>query len=262
MDDFGYGGSYGGYDANPFAAPATRSISRSRADESTGKSLTGIGLLIQGWSFVYVFVTMFGTFGIVLLTTLVAGGDARPPEALALLIGLAMLGNIVAGIAILVGQCLCLAIPSRSGAKGWIIGSLGCLVLMVVLFMSLGFSANMMSSTFRTGGIRMFANFVVWMWMLSWLAYLICYELFLRKAAAYVGRDDLAQQALVVLIGVPTSMIVQIVMTIILGLLAPSLGLAAGILILVVAIIGLIANIVFGVMHVALLFRLGSAMRQ
>ncbi len=229
--------------------------------------MTGIGLLMQGWAYIYVFVTMLGVVGVTFLTAIASGGQGEPPAVLALLIGLAMLGNIVAGLVILIGQFLCLAIPGRSGAKGWIIGALGCLGMMFVLFMSIGISASSLpmrpgfGAGPAPGALTTATNAMVWVWMLAGLAYLICYELFLRKASVYVGRDDLAKQALIVLIGVPAVVVVQFIFSLIFGALIPSMGGAAALLLIGLGLVGLIANIVFMVMHVALLLRLGSAMR-
>lgn len=205
---------------------------------------------------------MLGLIGIVFLARLALGANSGPPRALGFLGILVFLGNFVAGIAILVGQCLCLAIPSRSGAKGWIIGAISFLVAMVVLFFMLGLSGDLMSSGFMNVGLIGMIRGIAILWLLTPLGYTICFHIFLRQASLYVGRSDLATQALIVLIGPPVTGVLHTVTIVLIGMIARSMDpVVLAVIAIVVSIVFLIAYIVFAVMHVALLFRLGAAMR-
>ncbi|MFN9718205.1 MAG: hypothetical protein ACK58L_05885 [Planctomycetota bacterium] len=230
--------------------------------------MTGIGLLMQGWAYIYAFVSVLGMLGISFLAAIASGGSGERPMALAVLAGLVALGNLVAGLVILIGQFLCLAVPGRSGAKGWVIGAIASLFLMIVLFMSIGMSVSAIplqpgfGTSAGRSSLEAFANIMVWVWLLCVLAYLVCNELFLRQAALYIGREDLARQALIILIGVPSVTVVQFVATLMLGLLVPIVGPGVGFMLLAMSLVALVAYVVFAVMHVALLLRLGSAMRE
>lgn len=219
-------------------------------------------MLVQGWSFVFVFTSMLGLIGIVLLARLVADPGSGPPRALGYLGLLALLGNFVAGIAILVGQCLCLAIPSRSGAKGWIIGAISFLVAMVVLFFMMGLSGDLMSSGFMNAGMARMISGIFFLWLLTPLGYTICFHIFLRQASLYVGRDDLGTQALIVLIGPPVTGVLHTISFVLIGMIASSMDpVVLGVMAIILSLFFLIAYVVFAVMHVALLFRLGAAMK-
>lgn len=81
------------------------------------------------------------------------GGRAGSP-GLFILIGLAAIAMFIGAIAVLVGECICLAIPQRSGAKGLIIAAIGCLTGQVLFAVIQALADQGASIPFRPAPFR------------------------------------------------------------------------------------------------------------
>ncbi len=266
---------YGSFDANPFAPPQSGSAQSSSRrsgsrNDAASRSLAGIGLLIQGWATVAIFLIVVGVLGLAFLTASMVGPGGTgtpPPRTFLAMFGLAGIGVFVAAITILVGECICLAIPQKSGAKGLIVASVSMLLVQVVIGVLQALLAPYNSgSPFAPLPMRQGATaatvLIPLIGLFAGLGHMICFELFLRRAALYMRRDDLAKQASIVLFGLPGGFILVIVCALITPFVAVLLGPVFGLLMLIPTIGGAIAMLVFAVMHVGLLFRVGSALRS
>ena len=272
-----YDSGYGSYEddgadyfeSNPFAPPKAGSASSSGRSggpsDIASRKLAGLGLLIQGWATVSIFLLVVFIFvASVIAAAMERGGGAGSPGLL-VLIGLAAIAMFIGAIVVLVGECICLASPQRSGAKGLIIAAIGCLAVQVLFSVIQALADQGTSSLFRPAPFRqgpssgqlMFAM----LGLVSGLGHLICFELFLRKASENVRRDDLARQAMMVLIGIPSCFVLIFVCSFSAPLLARFVAPVMGLVMLAPILAAGIAIIVFSVMHVSLLFRVGWALR-
>ena len=272
-----YDSGYGSYEddgadyfeSNPFAPPKAGSASSSGRSggpsEIASRKLAGLGLLIQGWATVSIFLLVVFIFaGSFIAAAMERGGGVGSPGLL-VLIGLAAIAMFIGAIVVLVGECICIAIPQRSGAKGLIIAAIGCLAVQVLFSViqtlaDQGTSNPFRPSPFRQGpssGQLLFAM----IGLFSGLGHLICFELFLKKASEYVKRYDLARQAMIILIGIPSCFVLIFVCSFSAPLLARFVAPVMGLVMLAPILAAGIAIIVFSVMHVSLLFRVGGALR-
>lgn len=209
--------------------------------------------------FVFIFVASF------IAGALSIGGRVGSP-GLIILVGFAAIGMFIAAIVVLVGECICIAIPQRSGAKGLIIAAICCLAAQVVFSVIQVLADQGTSNPFRpspfqsgpSGGQSLLAL----MGLLTGLAHLICFELFLKKASEYVRRDDLARSAMTILIGIPSCFVLIFVCSFLAPILARFVAPVLGLVMLAPILAAGIALVVFAVMHVALLFRVGWALRS
>ena len=179
---------------------------------------------------------------------------------------------MIAGITVLIGECICLAIPERSGAKAFIIAAISLLSFQVVLgIMQAVSGANSGPAPFQPTPFQPspfqasqsgapFAMAILG--LLAGIGHIVCFELFLRKASQYTRRDDLAKQAMAVLIGIPACVGTVFVCSLLAGLLGRHVSPILGLILLIPILAASIAVIVFSVMHVALLFRVGAALRR
>lgn len=263
-----YDDGYDSVNSNPFAPPKTRAGSAASRptshNEAASRSLAGMGLLIQGWATVSVFMMLLFMLGVGFLL----GGrtSGPPPQGFLALIGLSGIGMFVAAIAVLIGECLCLSIPERSGAKGLIIAAVSLLALQVVLsVMQVLLTESSSPTPFQAPPFRQNLSagqlFFSLLGLLTGIGHIVCFELFLRKASQYVRRDDLAKQAMTILIGIPSCLVAIFVCSFV----APLLGFYVAPVLALIMLIPLIAAgiglIVLAVMHVALLFKVGAALR-
>ncbi|MFO1002512.1 MAG: hypothetical protein U0936_19450 [Planctomycetaceae bacterium] len=204
------------------------------------------------------------------MASLIAGamerGGGAGSQGLLILIGFAAIGMFVAAIVVLVGECIGIAIPQRSGAKGLIIAAICCLAAQVVFSLIQTLTDQGASNPFRpapfqrgpAAGQLLFAL----IGLLTGLGHLICFELFLKKASEYMRRDDLARQAKTILIGIPCCTVLVFVCSFVAPLLALYVAPVMGLVMLAPILAAGIAMIVFAVMHVSLLFRVGWALRS
>lgn len=264
-DPFGdYGGDAGfdSFGSNPFSPPRASGRNSARTPNDTAStSVAGMGLLIQGWATVTIFLTIVG---------MLAAGYLFSGQGMAsgILILLRVSGIVifVAAITILVGECICLAIPQQSGAKGFIIGAVAFLALQVILSLVQTFSAANAGMPFQPIPIRQGLQgaqlaFGI-LGLVCGLGHIICFELFLRASSQYVRRNDLAKTAMSILVGIPSCFVVIIGCSVITPWLARNVAPVIGLIMLIPMLAASIGMIVFAVMHVALLFRVGAALRN
>jgi hypothetical protein len=109
-----------------------------------------------------------------------AGGNNLPVVSIIALVlgGLVMFG---AAIGTLVGQILCLSVPENSGAKGFIIGAIVCLVVNIVLSMAGGVADSQALSSLGSL-VSIVGN--------------VLFILFIRQSATYLRDAQLASSAL------------------------------------------------------------------
>jgi len=107
------------------------------------------------------------------------GGD--PPVLAMLVIGLGALAIMGAGLGTLVGQGLCCSVPESSGARGFMIGAIGCLVANVLF--------SMFGSAAGAEAISGFGNLVS-------LVGAVLFMLFIRQSAIYLGNFALGSSVL------------------------------------------------------------------
>lgn len=273
-EDFGYG-SYEDegadyFESNPFAPPrsaAGASSARSGGQgEISSRRLAGLGLLIQGWATVSMFLLFVFVFLASFFVGVLAGGGRAGSPGLIILVGFAAIGMFIAAIVVLVGECICIAIPQRSGAKGLIIAAICCLAAQVVFTVIQVMADQGTSNPFRPAPFQSGPSagqmLLALMGFVAGLGHLICFELFLKKSSQYVRRDDLARQAMTILIGVPSCFVLIFVCSFLAPLLALHVARVLGLVMLAPILAAGIALIVFAVMHVALLFRVGWALRS
>jgi hypothetical protein len=273
-DDFG-DGSYEDdgadyFESNPFAPPKSASGSSSARsggqDEVSSRRLAGLGLLIQGWATVSIFLSIV----FIIVASFIAGamerGGGAGSQGLLILIGFAAIGMFVAAIVVLVGECICIAIPPRSGAKGLIISAICCLAAQVVVGVIQTLTDQGTSNPFRPAPFQPGPSggqlLVALIGFVTGLGHLICFELFLKKASEYMRRDDLAWQAMTILVGIPSCTVLIFVCSFLAPILARTLAPVMGLVMLAPILAAGIAMIVFAVMHVSLLFRVGWALRS
>ncbi|MEZ6058820.1 MAG: hypothetical protein R3C19_00495 [Planctomycetaceae bacterium] len=241
-------------DLNPYAAPVERTVprrrSRSRSGDAAGLRIAGTGMLIQVWSVAAIIIAV----GMLALFSMVAAGAGMRGSGAAATIGVTVIGVgvviLAAAVAMFAGEVMCLWTPESTGAKPLIIASvsLGVVNLLGGLGRFMGEAGLVLVII---GALAGFARF-------------FCFELFLRKVAQHVRRDDLASQAMIILVGLPSSGVL-IVLT---SLIMPGLrgaGSAGGVIAILFALVGfacVIAMLVFSVMHIFLLARLGSELRK
>jgi hypothetical protein len=273
-DDFGYG-SYEDdgadyFESNPFAPPrSSQGVSTTRSggqDEVSSRRLAGLGLLIQGWATVFVFLTIVFIVVASMIAAAMERGGGAGSQGLLILIGFAAIGMFVAAIVVLVGECICIAIPQRSGAKGLIIAAICCLAAQVVVGVIQTLTDQGASNPFRPSPFQQGPSagqlLLALIGFVTGLGHLICFELFLKKSSEYMRRDDLARQAMTILIGIPSCTVLIFVCSFLAPILAGALAPAMGLVMLAPILAAAIAIIVFAVMHVSLLFRVGWALRS
>jgi phage FluMu protein Com len=273
-DDFGYG-SYEDdgadyFESNPFAPPrSSAGVSSARSggqDEISSRRLAGLGLLIQGWATVSIFLSIVFIVVASFIAAAMERGGGAGSQGLLILIGFAAIGMFVAAIVVLVGECICIAIPPRSGAKGLIIAAICCLAAQVVVGVIQTLTDQGTSNPFRPSPFQQGPSagqlLVALIGFVTGLGHLICFELFLKKASEYMRRDDLARQAMTILIGIPSCTVLIFVCSFLAPILARTLAPVMGLVMLAPILAAGIAMIVFAVMHVSLLFRVGWALRS
>jgi hypothetical protein len=237
---------------NPYAAPRPQAAaSESGGQRTAGLSTVGTGLLIQAWSIAAIILTTAGLFFFALVAAGVAGPGRGGMQVFTGVVGLGGLTILAATLGVLVGEFFCLATPERTGARGLIIATIVCLSVQLTI----SIASNVLRGELDQGTLAVLGMFSG----IAGLAHFVCYLLFQKTIANYIGRHDLAGQAQIILMGMGLCLGAMIVMSV-LGVAvrnAPIIGLLS----LVIVIPAGIAVIVFAVMQLFLLFRLGSALR-
>jgi hypothetical protein len=127
--------------------------------------------------FIVVFVMVIGA----MVTAGFAAGAGEPPVGVALILFLiGMLILFGAGIGTIVGQVKCTNVPQSSGAKGYAVGAIICMVANILLGMVGGAAQNQAIS-----GLGSLVSMVGG----------ILFILFIRRSAAYLNDHDLASSA-------------------------------------------------------------------
>ena len=159
---------------NPYAPPTSTTSARGiewMKTDTAALSKTALGL-----SLVYYGIVLF------LLSIILMFAAAFFAPVLIISIG----GIIIGSVLMFVGPLLCLSVPAETNAKGLIIGTV---VLQVI---NLGFPI------LPTLGVELsgFQSFAQIFGVLS----AICFVLFMRRLAQFIGREDLASRARNVLV--------------------------------------------------------------
>lgn len=228
---------------NPYAAPKATGRAKKRSSgkrSSEGLRTVGKGLILQG-SCVIAIIVLF-----VLLLFAVAA-TRNTPAALTVVNGFRVLLYIVTA-AMVVSEFMCLAAPAESGTKALIYGAVAGTVLS---------TANQIYTQFL--GPPPFVLQIVA--SLAVLARAILFPLFLRSIASYAGYHNHAKSALTIIIGLPTSAVLVFAV----ALAMPGLRGAGAIFAMMAVLLLLAASVamlVFAVMYVFLLFRLGRDLRR
>jgi hypothetical protein len=164
-------------------------------------------------------------YGIVLLllSIILTFGAAFFPAALIITFG----GIIIASIMMFVGPLFCLSVPAETNAKGLIIGTVALQLI------------NFAFAVLPAAGIELsgFEPFAQIFGVLS----AICFVLFMRRLAQFIGREDLASRASNVLV-----LGIVVFLTAIGGIVSMfALGPIGGILLLVVMVMGLVLFVMY-----------------
>lgn len=241
---------------NPYAVasyPQSTSSSRNKASGG-GLRIAGIGLLIQAWGYVILLGLLCVLVAFAFLAAFFLRNSTDAREVGMLTGGFAMLVLIPVVIAIFVGFVMCVFVPQTSGAQIPMIVALGISGLQVVSWIVQFAGAGVNSPTILIG-IGIFKS-------LLGIAQIIFFCLFMKAAATWIRRDDLARTATVVMFGLSVGPFAGFFLMLIGGSLATAIHPIAGLLAMVVSGITGLVTIGFWVAHVALMFRLGTAMKN
>ncbi len=243
---------------NPYAAPATVAMHpraaewlQSPQDPSLQRVATGLGLIYLSILIILLTAILTVVLSVIFVQgagqRMVQGGGAGVVVAEARTFG--MIG-LMAGIAFIIGYLLsiigtfmCLATPEESGAKGWITASATLMVMSIVMQIALFVIRD-------TDTIRVVRS----VQPLVGLVGGICFLVFLKRLAQFIGSERLTRRAQRIL----TLLAVGFAITVIAVALVMAGNLMASLLLIVVVIGGLI---VF-VMYANLLVSLKNAIRS
>ena len=191
---------------------------------------------------------------IVALTRSGGGGGIGPSEVGIMFAGLGLILLIPLGIAILVGYVLCVFVPPKSNARTPMIIALVLSVLMFLfsILEAVGTAFNSPGAVFAIAGLR----------LVMWIVQIVCFCLFMKAAATYVRRDDLAQSANIVMYGLTIGPSLVVVGAFLAGLLGQAVAPAAGIAMFIGVAVVSIGILVVWVIQLFLMFRLGTAMKN
>ncbi len=176
---------------NPYAAPATMEMHPKAAEwlgtpnESLRRAPPPVWGLFGLWGVLILLCIVGGFFGGILLGIGRAGPDVMQLFQFAFAAVL-----IVAGLLNLVGGIFCLATPSETGAQGLIYASVGCQVLSVIINLAATFGA-IPADALKTAAYTQ---------QLLALISSVTFVLYLRRLSLFIGRTDLAQRAVTLLI--------------------------------------------------------------
>ena len=199
---------------NPYAPPAATASARGiewMMTDSAALSKTALGLSLVYFGIVLFLFSIILTFGVIF------------SPALIITIG----GILIASIMMFMGPLFCLSVPAETNAKGLIIGTV---VLQVI---------NFTFAVLPAAGVELsgFESFTQIFGVLS----AICFVLFMRRLAQFIGREDLASRAKNILV-----LGIVFFLTAIGGIVSMiALGPIAGILLLVVLVMGLVLFVMY-----------------
>lgn len=222
-----------------------------------GWNIVKIGLSLMYWGVVSIFIAIlvYVAFALVAAGILAGGmGQANgPPLALLGVLAMVIIGAMaIAGIVYIIGQCLCCAVPPESGARGLAIGSVACLLLLIVL--GVGFfcmSFTLVRRQVQPGPGMAFAPDAaapLWLFFLAMLVLIGLYAtghtlfvLFVRRTASYFDNGPLVQSTVGYLVLYYVLMGLNLFLTLIQAVLRdPGVAPLFGCLGLIMLIVGLI----------------------
>ncbi|MFO0428965.1 MAG: hypothetical protein ACK526_20535 [Planctomyces sp.] len=263
-DDFGDDG-YSDLDYNPFSPPAGRTgvTGTSVSVNTGGVRLAGLGLLIQGWSW----LLAVGSMLLILLIGISAGvmkeANWKPTGLIMAMGAMTIVMVIFFGllfIANFVGVGIRMAAPESSGTKGLAIAEFCCIMMALLLLLM---AAATGQGTAADGFLRVFVSALK-------LAGLVVQLLFLRAFAIYLRRDDLRSRSKLVAIGYIGLTVFSVIAVVFSIFFAAAIQISGGesgrpfatlILLAAMCFGGLGFLVVWG-LHVHLLLSLGTAARQ
>ena len=171
---------------NPYAAPTTLEMHPAASEwlgtpnESLRKVASGLGLIRTGLLLLITVMILFFVGGFFLAFN----GGGR--DLLPMLLVVFVVAVIVAQILNLVGSIFCLSTPPETGARGWIVASVVAEVLSMIISV-----ATLLGVRTEAGpGVQQLLGIIAG----------VTFLLFLRKLGLFIGRPDLAQRAVNLLI--------------------------------------------------------------
>ena len=168
--------------------------------------------------------------------------------------GLALIAMIPLGIGVFVGYVMCAFVPAKSQARVPIIVALSITVVSGILWLlqSVGTAMQSHGMVIGLGLLR----------MLLYAGQMVSFSLFMKAAATFVRRDDLGKMAMVVMGGLLVTPLFGYLAIIAVPFFGSEVDPVVGMVALGIAGIFGLAFIVFWVMQLFLMFRLGSAMKN
>jgi hypothetical protein len=183
---------------NPYASPLaeTMQMPASAGAEVASPALrrTGVGLTLVYYGILLILLTIIGLFFSVIFLRmgplfkngqpLIPGGL---PDNFTIIILVGGISSLVGCLLMFAGQIVCLAVPSESGAKGFIIAVIILQIVSIVQSFSsviLQFAPNLKIPE----PVSIILNF-------TGLVGTILFVLFLRKLSEYIGRMDFMDKA-------------------------------------------------------------------
>ncbi|MEJ7593497.1 MAG: hypothetical protein WKF77_18305, partial [Planctomycetaceae bacterium] len=215
--------------------------------------LSVIGLFVQACSYIGHIAMFFSLIAIGFIGAVTRMGQG-PREFGMLMGGLGLIAAIPLGLAILVGYVLCVFVPSNTGARTSIVVALALSVLMFLfsILEAVGTAFDSPGTVIVIAGIR----------LAMWMAQIVFFCLFMKAAATWVRRDDLAQSANIVMYGLTIGPFLIVVGAFLAGLLGQSVAPAAGMAMFIGVAVVSLGVLVVWVMQLFLMFRLGTAMKN
>jgi len=173
---------------NPYAAPLAAELVVPGQELAPGLRRVGTGVGLTYFALIVMVLLFLGTMALGFATAFVGrpGQRGGPPTFFMLFSTIALVGFWGAALMDFVGRCLCIAVPVASGGRG--------LAIAAVVLQVLGVVGPVI-------GAMAFAPVMGFSGVICGFAAAVCYLLFLRKTALFIGRDDLARRARTVLIG-------------------------------------------------------------
>ena len=162
---------------NPYAAPDTLETTDPGQSwlqtSSVGLSRTLTGLNLVYYGIVIAFLSLISFVTMVIF----------PP-----LVFVSIIGVLFGYLTFLIGPLFCLAVPSETGAKSWIVGAVCFQLLGLGLTLVNGVMPGALPPIFRSAG------------SLAALISSILFMMFMRRLATYIGRGDLSAKAVNILV--------------------------------------------------------------
>jgi hypothetical protein len=154
------------------------------------------------------------------------GGGAEPPMGAMIVVGLCGITILGAAIAVIVGQCMCTAVPELSGARGLAIGAAVCMVGNILFSFVGGAVANPAVS-----GLGSLVSIIG----------SVLFILFIRRAAMYLNDHQLATSAIRFIIFGVSLFVGFFVFAVVAGVLQmPAMFAVVGVVFIVAALVGFI----------------------